>query len=114
MKLGSIESLYSIYTKHPSAVTDTRKLISGDLYFALKGPNFNGNHFALAALEAGAAYAIVDEEIADSDAYEERIILVQDVLTTLQQLAKYHRQQFDIPFIAVSYTHLTLPTSDLV
>ena len=102
MKLGSIEDLYSIYCAHPSVVTDTRKLKSGDLYFALKGPNFNGNIFAIAALEAGAAYAIVDEAIADSDTYEERIILVQDVLTTLQQLAKYHRQQFDIPFIAIT------------
>ena len=66
MKLGSIEALYSIYTTHPSVVTDTRKLKAGDLYFALKGPNFNGNLFALAALEAGAAYAIVDEAIPNS------------------------------------------------
>ena len=51
MKLGSIEALYSIYTTHPSVVTDTRKLKAGDLYFALKGPNFNGNLFALAALD---------------------------------------------------------------
>ena len=96
MKLGSIEDLYSIYTTHPSVVTDTRKLKSGDLYFALKGPNFNGNVFAIAALEAGATYAIVDEAIADSDSYQDRIIFVEDALTTLQALAKYHRQQFNI------------------
>ena len=104
MKLGTIEALYQIYIAHPSVVTDTRKLKQGDLYFALKGPNFNGNVFAIAALEAGAAYAIVDETIADSDAYQERIVIVEDVLTTLQQLAKYHRQQFDIPFICLLYT----------
>jgi len=114
MKLGSIEDLYSIYCAHPSVVTDTRKLKSGDLYFALKGPNFNGNIFAIAALEAGAAYAIVDEAIADSDTYEERIILVQDVLTTLQQLAKYHRQQFDIPFIAITGSNGKTTTKELV
>ena len=68
MKLGTIEALYQIYIAHPSVVTDTRKLKQGDLYFALKGPNFNGNVFAIAALEAGAAYAIVYETIADSDA----------------------------------------------
>ena len=114
MKLGSIEDLYSIYTTHPSVVTDTRKLKSGDLYFALKGPNFNGNVFAIAALESGAAYAIVDEAIADSDSYQDRIILVQDVLTTMQQLAKYHRQQFNIPFIAITGSNGKTTTKELV
>ena len=114
MKLGSIEALYSIYTAHPSVVTDTRKLKAGDIYFALKGPSFNGNHFALAALEAGAAYAIVDESIADSDKFHGRIIFVEDVLTTLQQLAKYHRQQFDIPFIAITGSNGKTTTKELV
>ena len=114
MKLGSIEDLYSIYTKHPSVVTDTRKLKSGDLYFALKGPNFNGNVFAMTALEAGAAYAIVDEEIPNSSAFQERILYVDDVLTTLQALAKYHRQQFNIPFIAITGSNGKTTTKELV
>ena len=114
MKLESIEELYSIYSRYPSVVTDTRKLNQGDLYFALKGPNFNGNLFAIAALEAGASYAIVDELIANSDSYQDRIILVQDVLTTLQQLAKYHRQQFDIPFIAITGSNGKTTTKELV
>ena len=114
MKLGTIEALYQIYIAHPSVVTDTRKLKQGDIYFALKGPNFNGNIFAIAALEAGAAYAIVDEAIADSDAYQERIIIVEDVLTTLQQLAKYHRQQFNIPFIAITGSNGKTTTKELV
>ena len=114
MKLGSIEELYSIYCAHPFVVTDTRKLNQGDVYFALTGPNFNGNVFAIAALEAGAVYAIVDEAIADSDAYQERIIIVEDVLTTLQQLAKYHRQQFDIPFIAITGSNGKTTTKELV
>jgi len=114
MKLESIEDLYSIYTAHPSVVTDTRKLKLGDLYFALKGPNFNGNLFAIAALEAGASYAIVDEAIIDSGVFQERIILVQDVLTTLQALAKYHRQQFDIPFIAITGSNGKTTTKELV
>ena len=114
MKLGSIEDLYSIYTAHPSVVTDTRKLKSGDLYFALKGPNFNGNLFALAALEAGASYAIVDEEIPNSADFQDSIILVDDVLTTLQALAKYHRQQFNIPFIAITGSNGKTTTKELV
>jgi len=114
MKLGSIEDLYSIYTAHPSVVTDTRKLKLGDLYFALKGPNFNGNIFAIAALEAGASYAIVDEAIADSATYQDRIFFVEDVLTTLQQLAKYHRQQFNIPFIAITGSNGKTTTKELV
>jgi UDP-N-acetylmuramoyl-tripeptide--D-alanyl-D-alanine ligase len=114
MKLGSIEALYSIYGAYPSVVTDTRKLKSGDLYFALKGPNFNGNVFAIAALEAGAAYAIVDEVIADSAAFQDRIIVVDDVLITLQQLAKYHRLQFDIPFIAITGSNGKTTTKELV
>jgi len=114
MKLGSIEALYSIYTKHPSVVTDTRKLKLGDLYFALKGPNFNGNAFAIQALEQGAAYAIVDEEIPNSSAFQERILFVDDVLTTLQALAKYHRQQFNIPFIAITGSNGKTTTKELV
>jgi len=114
MTLGSIEELYKIYSAHPSVVTDTRKLKLGDLYFALKGPNFNGNLFALAALEAGASYAIVDEAIPNSEAIQDRIIVVDDVLTTLQALAKYHRQQFNIPFIAITGSNGKTTTKELV
>ena len=114
MTLGSIDELYTIYSAHPSVVTDTRKLKLGDLYFALKGPNFNGNVFALAALEAGASYVIVDEEIPNNEASQDRIIFVQDVLTTLQALAKYHRQQFTIPFIAITGSNGKTTTKELV
>ena len=58
-----IENLYTIYLQHPSIQTDTRKIKKDDLFFALKGENFNGNLFAQQAIELGAAYAIVDEEI---------------------------------------------------
>jgi UDP-N-acetylmuramoyl-tripeptide--D-alanyl-D-alanine ligase len=58
-----IEELYQLFLQHPSVQTDTRKLKDGDLFFALKGDNFNGNKFALQALEKGAAYAIVDEAV---------------------------------------------------
>jgi len=98
----NIERLYQLFLLHPSIQTDTRKLKGGDLFFALKGPNFNGNQFAIRALELGAAYAIIDEIPSPATqapaALSERLILVDDVLTTLQALALHHRRQFDIPF----------------
>ena len=62
----NIESLYQIYLQHPSVQTDSRKVRQGDLFFALKGPNFNGNLFSEKALQDGAAYAITDEKIGDN------------------------------------------------
>lgn len=106
-----IEELYRLFLQHPSIQTDTRKLKNDDLFFALKGDNFNGNQFALQALEKGAAYAIVDEEITNGN---DRIILVEDVLSTLQQLAKYHRQQFNIPFLAITGSNGKTTTKELV
>jgi len=107
----SIEQLYQLYLQHPSVVTDTRKIKQGDIFFALKGPSFNGNSFALKALEAGAAYAIVDEA---AFAVNDKTILVDDVLITLQQLAKQHRQQFSIPFIAITGSNGKTTTKELV
>jgi UDP-N-acetylmuramoyl-tripeptide--D-alanyl-D-alanine ligase len=107
----SIPELYKLFLQHPSVQTDTRKLKSGDIFFALKGPNFNANEFAVKALESGAAYSVVDEEIAGAD---ERIIKVNDVLETLQALAKYHREQFDIPFIAITGSNGKTTSKELI
>ncbi len=106
-----IPDLYDVYVQHPGIQTDTRKLKKGDLYFALKGPNFNGNQFAKQALDAGAAYVILDEPGEFEDA---RIIYCEDVLLTLQQLAKYHRQQFNIPFIAITGSNGKTTTKELI
>jgi len=113
MQLPSIAFLYEIFKKSSSVQTDTRKLKLGDIYFALKGPNFNGNLFALAALEAGASFAVVDEDIPNSEAVNDRILQVRDVLTTLQDLAKHHRQQFNIPFIAITGSNGKTTTKEL-
>ncbi len=106
-----IQELYSIYLAHPCIQTDTRKLQTGDLFFALKGPNFNGNIFAKQALDAGASYAVIDEPV---DFEDKRLIRTQDVLQTLQELAKYHRQQFSIPFIAITGSNGKTTTKELV
>ncbi len=107
----TIEELYKIFKHHPSVETDTRKLQTGDIFFALKGPNFNGNLFALQALNAGAAYAVVDEDIDSSD---KRLLKTDDALATLQQLAKHHREQFKIPFIAITGSNGKTTTKELV
>ena len=106
-----IQDLYKIYLKHPSVKIDTRKIEGGDLFFGLKGPNFNGNHFAKQALDAGAAFSIVDEELNFTD---NRIIKTSDVLQTLQQLAKHHREKFTIPFIAITGSNGKTTTKELV
>src|SRR5688500_15658557 len=95
----NIEDLYKVYLQYPSVQTDTRKLKKGDLFFALRGANFNGNEFASQALEAGAVYAVIDDEKFSAPG---KTILVEDALKTLQLLAKHHRQQFTIPFIAIT------------
>ncbi len=114
MQLPSIVYLYDIFKGHPQVQTDTRKLQNGDLYFALKGPNFNGNLFAIAALEAGAAFAVVDEVIPNSGKWENKILQVQDSLSCLQELAKFHRQQLNIPFIAITGSNGKTTTKELV
>jgi UDP-N-acetylmuramoyl-tripeptide--D-alanyl-D-alanine ligase len=113
-----IEQLYEIFLRHPSIRTDTRQLKKDDLFFALKGPNFNGNQFAVHALEHGAAYAIIDESPAGLDEappyMSDRFITVEDVLSTLQQLALHHRRQFDIPFIAITGSNGKTTTKELI
>lgn len=106
-----IDELYGIYRKNPSVQTDTRKLKEGDLFFALKGDNFNGNKFAKDAIAAGAVYAVIDEKVFDIPG---KTILVDNVLETLQQLAKYHRQQFTIPFIAITGSNGKTTTKELI
>lgn len=107
----SIKDLYDIFLRHPSITTDTRQINPGDLFFALKGPNFNGNAFAKQALEAGAAYAIVDDI---SCADKPNILFANEVLTTLQLLARHHRRQFDIPVIAITGSNGKTTTKELL
>ena len=106
-----MQRLYSFYQKHPKVQTDTRKIQPGEFFFALKGPNFNGNQYALKALEMGAAGVVVDEPI---EGEGEHIFRVDDVLTTLQQLALHHRQQFKIPFIAITGSNGKTTTKELI
>ena len=80
----TLEQLHLLFLEHPVICTDTRKITENCLFFALKGPNFNGNAFASEALDKGASYAIIDEAGHNTS---DKIILVEDVLTSLQKLA---------------------------
>jgi UDP-N-acetylmuramoyl-tripeptide--D-alanyl-D-alanine ligase len=106
-----IAELYEIYKKYPSIQTDTRKIKKYDIFFALKGPNFNGNEFAQKAIEAEASYAVIDEKKSEIAG---KTILVDDVLATLQQLANHHRQKFSIPFIAITGSNGKTTTKELI
>jgi len=107
----NIFELYQYYKQSYTVSTDTRKISNGCLFFALKGDNFNGNKFANEAIAKGAAFAVVDEV-----AYQTlpNIILVKDVLETLQILATYHRKQLAIPIIALTGSNGKTTTKELI
>jgi len=106
-----INQIYQKYKETSSVSTDTRKIEQGCMFFALKGPNFNGNAFAEEALNSGAKYAVIDEAEYKKD---DRYILVGDVLTSLQQLANFHRKQLGIPVIAITGSNGKTTTKELV
>ncbi len=107
----TLTEIYEIYLQHTDVCTDTRKLSKGCLFFALRGDNFNGNKFAEQALNEGAAYCIIDEP---AYAIDKKCILVNDVLSTLQDLAKHHRQQLNLPVIAIVGSNGKTTTKELI
>lgn len=112
-----IEELYKIFLDHRAICTDSRKIEAGDLFFALKGPNFNGNLFALNSLIQGAAYAVVDEriELKDSERHlEAQLLYVDDVLNCLQDLAKFHRKNLLLPLIGITGSNGKTTSKELI
>ncbi|MDR1666249.1 MAG: UDP-N-acetylmuramoyl-tripeptide--D-alanyl-D-alanine ligase [Bacteroidales bacterium] len=105
------DQLYQWFVRYPKIVTDSRQNAEGGIFFALQGEHFDGNQFAAKALENGAMYAVVDDPGAVKD---ERYLPVENVLTSLQHLAQKHRQQFNIPVIAVTGTNGKTTTKELL
>ncbi len=109
--MNANSTLYPYFLKHPHICTDSRKVEKGDFFFALSGPRFDGNAFALQALRDGAACAVVsDEELVRKD---NRCLYVPDTLVALQELAHTHRMHFDIPVIAITGTNGKTTTKEL-
>ncbi len=106
-----IQQLYDLYKQSFKVTTDTRADLQNSIFFALKGNNFNGNSFAEKALEKGANFAIVDEKKYQT---KPEIILVDDVLKTLQNLATYHRKQLSIPIISLTGSNGKTTTKELI
>lgn len=107
----STEQLYDIFKKYPIICTDTRDIKPHSIFFALKGDKFNANEFAEKALEQGCEYAVIDEAKYKKN---DRYLLVNDVLSALQQLANYHRKQLTIPVIALTGSNGKTTTKELI
>ena len=131
----SIKELYKLYQEHPCITTDSRDCPPGSIFLALKGDSFNGNRFALQALEKGCAYAIVDEAIEECrtesvefatatgntaaanshlSTLNSQLIRVSDCLQTFKDLAREHRRQFHIPVIGITGTNGKTTTKELI
>ncbi|WP_412469391.1 UDP-N-acetylmuramoyl-tripeptide--D-alanyl-D-alanine ligase [Pedobacter sp. KLB.chiD] len=105
------EILYKYYQENSTISTDTRNITPGCIFFALKGDLFNANQFAAQALEKGAAFAVIDEE---KYAQNERFLLVEDGLSSLQDLARYHRKQLNIPVIGLTGSNGKTTSKELI
>ena len=131
----TIKELYKLYQEHPCITTDSRDCPPGSIFLALKGDSFNGNKFALQALEKGCAYAIVDEAIEECrtesvefatatgntaaanshlSTLNSQLIRVSDCLQTFKDLAREHRRQFHIPVIGITGTNGKTTTKELI
>ena len=116
MRVERLEQLYTAYTNSSGVTTDSRKIEVGALFFALHGASFDGNDYAIQALEQGASAAVIDrEDIYDNNPrYSERLILVEDTLKALQSLAQEHRRRLAIPIIAIAGSNGKTTTKELV
>ncbi|WP_034924556.1 UDP-N-acetylmuramoyl-tripeptide--D-alanyl-D-alanine ligase [Gillisia sp. CAL575] len=107
----NIETLHQLFLDSKGVATDTRAIKTSQLFFALKGDNFNGNLFAEKALSKGAGYAIIDEQLHKPN---KLYILVENVLETLQNLSTYHREYLNIPILAITGSNGKTTTKELI
>ena len=113
-----IKELYKLYQQHPCITTDSRNCPEGSIFLALRGESFDGNKYALQALEKGCSYAIVDEDIDEPSSHlsplTSRLLKVDDCLQTFKDLAREHRRQFNIPVVGITGTNGKTTTKELI
>ncbi|MEM6722637.1 MAG: UDP-N-acetylmuramoyl-tripeptide--D-alanyl-D-alanine ligase [Bacteroidota bacterium] len=109
--MHSIENIYSAFLESSGICTDTRKLLPGSLFVALSGANFDGNEYAEKALEMGAAFALVSRSSFEG---KDRFLVVENTLKTLQDLARHHRRQFDIPVLGITGSNGKTTSKELI
>ena len=110
MQCMTISELYTLYKQYPIVTTDSRICPQGAIFFALKGESFDGNAYAVKAIQAGCSFAVIDNASVQND---ERMILVDDVLDTLQQLARLHRRTLGTTVIGITGTNGKTTTKEL-
>jgi UDP-N-acetylmuramoyl-tripeptide--D-alanyl-D-alanine ligase len=111
--MNDLEKIYQLYLQQKQKIcTDTRKIVPDSIFFALKGANFDGNNYAIDAIQKGCSWAVVDNP--DTALKSDKCILVNDVLKTLQQLAQYHRKQWNKPVIAITGSNGKTTTKELI
>lgn len=108
--MNALEQVYKQFLTNPSVTTDTRKIEKGDIFFALKGASFDGNAFALKALEMGAALAVVD----DKSVAGKGVVYVDDALKALQELARMYRRDLQIPVVGLTGTNGKTTSKELI
>ena len=118
IKRAELPHIYECFLQSSEVCTDTRKLTEGCFFIALKGDNFDGNTFAVSALEAGAAFVLMDDAklYAEISSYRDfdRLLLVDDALKSLQDLATYHREKLDLPILALTGSNGKTTTKELL
>lgn len=111
LTIMDLQSLYQLFLSGGGISTDSRNVKKGDIFFALKGENFDGNQYALQSLQNGAVLAVADDQRLPDDP---ALYKVLDVLDTLQRLANLHRKQFSIPIIAITGSNGKTTTKELI
>jgi len=106
-----VKEIYSLFQEHSTICTDSRKITKGAIFISLKGESFNGNNYAIKAIQDGCSYAIIDEKEYD---VHHNTILVDNALKTLQDLATYHRNQLNIPLIGITGTNGKTTSKELI
>ena len=107
----SVKELHKLFLKSSGVITDSRQIKLNSIFFALKGDNFDGNEYAKSAIEKGASFAVIDNQ---TYCLNKKYIVVDDVLSCLQELSQYHRKQLNCPVLGITGTNGKTTTKELI